>query len=163
MKPIEQMLMLAASPFASLFLLLSVLTPAYVSPAHGIDFWIHGKDQTWQKAYDQCGDDRLIVLQLFPAGRAKINQTEIDQAKLSDTLDLIFGTRRPRFLYIIADPRISVETVFSIAGEAQGRIPHLRIVPITPKMIRESHLTEGRTVSDRLWQRELAENPGEKP
>jgi hypothetical protein len=75
MKASSSLLVIAAAPLASLFLLFAVLQPAERNNSVGIDLWLPAMDHSLQESFDQCGDDRLIVVQFLPAGPAAEIQT----------------------------------------------------------------------------------------
>lgn len=132
-KHAQQIIELSAAPVASLFLLLTILPAAFPPSSGGVDLWLPQRAASWRQAFDECGDDRLIYLQLLPDGRSQINETPVRQAELQNLLTRIYETRNEEFLYFSGDARLSVAEVASVVGEAQGRLPRLRLIPITPE------------------------------
>jgi biopolymer transport protein ExbD len=154
----EQLFALAAAPLSSLFLVLAIVPAVFPHHSHGVDLWLPQPTASWQQAFDECGDDRLIYLQLLPDGRARINETAVRKEELQDLITRIYETRDHEFLYFRADPRLTVQEVSAAIGPAQGSLPHLRLIAVTPEVERQSDRSHDFcTVSRRLWQRERAE------
>jgi biopolymer transport protein ExbD len=57
------------------------------------------------------GDDRLIVLHITDAGRLFLNQEQEDWNGLADRLSQIYGMRKYRTLYLLADSGVPFQTV----------------------------------------------------
>jgi hypothetical protein len=159
MKASSPLFGMAAAPLASLFLLLAVLQASERNSSVGIDLWLPATGHSSQESLDQCGDDRLIVVQFLPAGRAQINQTGLSQREVPGLLKRIFQARNQRWVFYEADPSLTAESVYEVLGDAQGLIDRLRIIPITPGVKHQLALSNDYScgVSNRLWQREWME------
>ena len=77
---------------------------------------------------------------------------------LQSLITRIYETRNEEFLYFIADGQVSMADVAAAIGPAQGRLPRLRLIAVTPEVERQSDRSHDFcTVSRRLWQRERVE------
>jgi biopolymer transport protein ExbD len=79
--------------------------------------------------------DRLIVLHITDAGKLFLNQEQEDWNSLADHLSAIYGMRKYRTLYLLADSNVPFRTV-AYALDTVGNAPaDIQVRLVTPKAL----------------------------
>jgi hypothetical protein len=79
-----------------------------------------------------CGDSSTIALHIFDRHKVKINSGLVPVDSLAGRLKDIFSQRFNHVLFVRADPDVSFQDVVGFIDLAQGAVPDLQPILLTP-------------------------------
>jgi biopolymer transport protein ExbD len=113
-----------AAPFASLFLILALLSCASLESSVGLQMLNPIPAQTRPV---ECWEEGYVVLSVLKDGAAAINGIRITKSQLFSQLRSRFQTRTQWILFVEADPTITVSEVVTVLDTCQKTLPDVRI------------------------------------
>jgi len=126
---------LLAAPFASLFLVLSLCAFVVQRPVSmGVHFPM---TRVRAISFNDCYDDRDIVVRIKGDGSTWINETPIRPEMLGPTMKIIMQNRSERDTYVLTEPDVPYQRFVSAFDEISASASDLHVGVITPGLDRE--------------------------